>query len=164
MKKEKRDKPEEVYSDSKIIEVIKTSYELGHEHKFITGLIVRRANGKIVPITKPYYKYLNKNDIEDLYLLYINGKVDNYIETRLLGSLTVFIRSTQEGKRVMIHKEIHTFCDATLKRVLNKLKKYNKDVKYGYANLSPSDANAEYLQFYEEDIEECLKHHDQMRR
>nr|GEU64651.1 probable aldo-keto reductase 2 [Tanacetum cinerariifolium] len=69
MKKEKRDKPEEVYSDSKIVEVIRTSYELGHEYKFITELIVRRANGKIDPITEPYYKYLNKNDIDVLYLL-----------------------------------------------------------------------------------------------
>nr|GEX74773.1 hypothetical protein [Tanacetum cinerariifolium] len=49
--KEKRDKPEEVYSDSKIVEVIRTSYELGHEHKFIKELIMRRANGKIDPIT-----------------------------------------------------------------------------------------------------------------
>ncbi|GKE57940.1 hypothetical protein Tco_1497125, partial [Tanacetum coccineum] len=44
------------------------------------------------------------------------------------------------------------------------LEKYKKDVKYGYANLSPSDDNAEYLRFYEEDIRECLKHRDQTRR
>nr|GEY57660.1 hypothetical protein [Tanacetum cinerariifolium] len=67
-------------------------------------------------------------------------------------------------KRVMIHKEIHKFCDAMLKRVLEGLRKYNKDVKYGYANPGPSDADAEYLRIYEEDIEEQLKHHDQMRR
>ncbi|GJW46645.1 hypothetical protein Tco_0078291 [Tanacetum coccineum] len=196
--KEKRDKPKEVYSDSKIVELIRTSYELGHEHKFITEIIVRRTNGKINPITKPDYKYLNKNEIEDLYLLCINGKVDNYKETRSLGSLTVFIKSTtiwervhdlqlgveiyqenmnlttstitflgiereklltitskplvgmiyensKKEKRVMIHKEIHKFCDATLKRFLEKLKKYNKDVKYRYVVPSPSDADAEYL-------------------
>ncbi|GJV28992.1 hypothetical protein Tco_1385440 [Tanacetum coccineum] len=74
--KEKRDKPEEVYSDSKIVEVIKTSYELD-------------------------YKYLNKNDIGD--------------------------------------------------------------VKYGYVDPSPSDADVEYLKFYEEDTEDHLKHQDQMR-
>ncbi|GJV02642.1 hypothetical protein Tco_1336211 [Tanacetum coccineum] len=53
-----------------IIEVIRTSYELGHEHKFITEIIAKIANGKIDLITEPYYKYLNKNDIEDLYLLF----------------------------------------------------------------------------------------------
>ncbi|GKC18437.1 hypothetical protein Tco_1020587 [Tanacetum coccineum] len=211
MKKEKRDKPKEVYSDSKIVKVIRTSYELGHEHKFITELIVRIANGKIDPITEPDYKYLNKNEIEDLYLLCINGKVDNYRETGLLGSLTVFIRSTviwervhdfqlgmesyhqkvnltaptitfpgikdhelftitskpvvgmiyensKKEKRVMIHNEIYKFCDATLKRVMEKLKKYNKDVKYRYVDPSLSDADDEYLRFYEEDIEDRLKH------
>ncbi|GJU91034.1 retrovirus-related pol polyprotein from transposon TNT 1-94 [Tanacetum coccineum] len=192
--KEQRKNPEEFYSDSKIVKVIKISYEL-----------------------EPDYKYLNKNDIEDLYPLCINGKVKDYKEIVLLGSLIVFIRSTviwervndfqlgmesyqqkvnlttptitfpgikreklftitsepvigmiyennKKEKRVMIHKEINKFCDATLKRVLEILRKYNKDVKSGYANLSPSDVDAEYLRFYEEDIEECLKHHDQMRR
>ncbi|GJS70583.1 hypothetical protein Tco_0703424 [Tanacetum coccineum] len=182
MKKEKRDKPKEVYSDSTIIEVIRTSYELGHEHKFITGLIVRRANGKIVPITKPYYKYLNKNDIEDLYLLYINGKVDNYIETRLLGSLTVFIRSTVIWERVhdfqlgiestsrkstLLLQQSHSLLLKNMNCLpspMNRLKKYNKDVKYGYVDPCPSDANVEYLRYYGEDIEDILKHRDQMRR
>ncbi|GJX39395.1 hypothetical protein Tco_0252698 [Tanacetum coccineum] len=166
--KQLRDKPEEVYLESKIIEVIGTSYELGHEHKFITKIVVRRGNGKIDLITKPDYKYLNKNDIEDLYLLFINGKVKDY--TGLFGSLFVFIKSTiiwervhdlqlgmesyqqkvnlsaptitflgierkklfsitsklvtgmiyknnKKEKRVMILKEIHKFCDTTLKRV-----------------------------------------------
>ncbi|GJT31777.1 mitotic checkpoint serine/threonine-protein kinase BUB1 [Tanacetum coccineum] len=143
--------------------------------------------------------------------LCINGKVDNYKETGLLGSLTIFIRSiiiwervhdfqlgmeshqqnvnltaptitfpgieeyelftitfkpvigmiyenSKKENRVMIHKEIHKFCDATLKRVLERLKKYNKDMKYGYVDPSPSDADAEYLRYYEEDIEDHLKH------
>ncbi|GKD26981.1 hypothetical protein Tco_1233195, partial [Tanacetum coccineum] len=122
------------------------------------------------------YKYLNKNDIEDLYMLCVNGKVKDYKETKLLGSLIIFIRSTviwervhdfqnsKKEKRVMIYKEIHKFCDATLKRVLEMLKKHNKDVKYGYANPCPSNANAEYLCYYEEEVEERLNHCDQMRR
>ncbi|GKA08066.1 hypothetical protein Tco_0687397 [Tanacetum coccineum] len=69
---------EEVYSNSKIVQVIKTYGELGHEHKFVTKIISRRANGIIVSITKPDYKNLNKNDIEDMYLLCINGKVEDY--------------------------------------------------------------------------------------
>ncbi|GJX25941.1 hypothetical protein Tco_0232237 [Tanacetum coccineum] len=65
-----------------------------HEHKFITEIIARRVNGSVVSITEPDYKNLNKNDIEDMYLLIVNGKVDDYIETRLLWSLSVFIGST----------------------------------------------------------------------
>nr|GEV23867.1 hypothetical protein [Tanacetum cinerariifolium] len=172
--------------------------ENSHEHKFITELIVRRANGKIGSMTKQDYKYLNKNDIEDLYMLCINVKVDNYRETGLLGLLIIFIRSTviwervhdfqpgmesyqqkvnlnastitflgieeyelfivtsksvigiiynnnKKEKKVVIYKEIHKFCDVTLKRVLERLKKYNKDVKYGYADPSPNGADVKYL-------------------
>nr|GEW47952.1 retrovirus-related Pol polyprotein from transposon TNT 1-94 [Tanacetum cinerariifolium] len=197
------DKPEEVYSESKIIEVIRTSYELGHEHKCITEIVVRIVNGMINPITDSDYKHVNKIDIEDLYLLCINGKVKDYRETGLLGSLSVFIRSSviwervydfhlgmesyqqkvnltasivtfpgiekkkqliktskpvvgliyensKKDKRVMILKEIPKFYDATLKRVLEMVKKYNKDVKYGYANPRPTNADSEYLEFYEE--------------
>ncbi|GJY25796.1 hypothetical protein Tco_0400522 [Tanacetum coccineum] len=166
-------KPKEmVYSNSKIIQVIKTYWELGHEHK-------------LVSITKPDYKNLNKNDIEDIYLLIMNGKVPDYAETGLLWSLSVFIRSSviwervhdfqlgiesyqqkvnltaptiyfpgvekhkmfsiiyepvhgiiyknsKKEKRVMRHSEIHKFCDATLNRVLEGLRSFNNDVKYGY--------------------------------
>ncbi|GJR60369.1 hypothetical protein Tco_1502531 [Tanacetum coccineum] len=68
---------EEIYSNSKIIQVIKTYWKLGHEHNFITEIVARRANECIVSITEPDYKNLNKNDIEDMYLLIMNGKVTN---------------------------------------------------------------------------------------
>ncbi|GJX76238.1 ribonuclease H-like domain-containing protein [Tanacetum coccineum] len=57
------------------MQVIKTYWELGHKHKFITEIVARRSNECIVSITKPDYKNLNKNDIEDIYLLIMNGKV-----------------------------------------------------------------------------------------
>ncbi|GKA62956.1 hypothetical protein Tco_0762475 [Tanacetum coccineum] len=210
-------KPTEVYSNLNIVQVIKTYRKFGHEHKFLTWIIARRANGSIVLITKPDYKNLNKNDIEDMYLLCINGKVDDYVETGLLWSLSVFIISTviwervhdfqlgvesyqqkinltaptitftsiekhkmfsiisepiygiiykniKKEKRVMRHQEIHKFCDATLKRVLEGLKSYNNDVKHGYVTPSLGKKDVEYLQLFEEEIEERLKHRDQMRR
>ncbi|GJS16749.1 hypothetical protein Tco_0411221 [Tanacetum coccineum] len=88
-------KPKEViYSNSNIIQVIKTYWELGHEHMFITEIVARRANDCIVSITEPDYKNFNKNDIEDIYFLIINSKVPDYAETGLLWSLSVFIRSS----------------------------------------------------------------------
>ncbi|GKA96236.1 hypothetical protein Tco_0818331, partial [Tanacetum coccineum] len=94
-------KPKEViYSNSKIIQVIKRYWELGHEHKFITDLVARRGNECIVSITEPDYKNLNKNDIEDMYLLIMNGKVPDYAETGLLWSLSVFIISSVIWERV----------------------------------------------------------------
>ncbi|GJW76920.1 hypothetical protein Tco_0138602 [Tanacetum coccineum] len=122
---------------------------------------------------KDYYKYLNKNDIEDLYMLCVNGKVKDYKETGLLGSFSIFIRSTiiwervhdfQLGMESYQQKVNLTAPKITFPESLEMLKKYNKDVKYGYADPSPSDAYAEYLQFYEEYIIDQLKHRDQVRR
>ncbi|GJT33276.1 hypothetical protein Tco_0923695, partial [Tanacetum coccineum] len=211
-------KPKEVvYLNSKIIQVIKTYWELGHEHKFITEIVARTANECIVSITELDYKNLNKNDIEDIYLLIMNGKVPDYAEIGLLWSLLVFIRSSviwervhdfqlgiesyqqkvnltaptisfpgiekhkmfsiiyepvhgiiyknsKKEKRVMRHSEIHKFCDATLNRVLEGLKSYNNDVKYGYKQRDLTEDEVEYLKLFEEEIEVRLKYRNQMRR
>ncbi|GJS71318.1 hypothetical protein Tco_0704159 [Tanacetum coccineum] len=138
------------------------------------------SNSKI-----PDYKNLNKNDIEDIYLLIMNGRVPDYADTGLLWSLSIFIRRIEEHdmfsiiyepvhgiiyknskkeKRVMRHIEIHKFCEATLNRVLEGLKSYNNDVKYGYAQKDLSKDETEYLNFFEEEIEERLKHRRHMRR
>nr|GEV50777.1 hypothetical protein [Tanacetum cinerariifolium] len=74
----------EIYSNSKIVQIIKTYWELGHEHKFITEIVARRENKSIISITESDYKNLNKNDIEDMYMLIVNHKVDDYAETGLL--------------------------------------------------------------------------------
>ncbi|GJU09237.1 hypothetical protein Tco_1125667 [Tanacetum coccineum] len=182
-----------------------------------TEIVARRANECIVSITEPDYKNLNKNDIEDMYLLIMNGKVPDYAKTGLVWSLSVFIRSSviwermhdfqlgiesyqhkvnlnaptisfpgvekyrmfsiiyepvhgiiyknsKKDKRVMRHSEIHKFCDATLNRVLEGLKSYNNDVKYGYVQRELTNNKVEYLKLFEEEIEVRLKHRNQMRR
>ncbi|GJS98819.1 hypothetical protein Tco_0819989 [Tanacetum coccineum] len=71
-------------------QVVKTYWELGHEHKFITEIVARRANKYLVSITEPDYKNLNKNDIEDIYLLIMNGKVPRFMKNHdSLWSLSV---------------------------------------------------------------------------
>nr|GEV99453.1 hypothetical protein [Tanacetum cinerariifolium] len=151
-------KPKKViYSNLKIIQVIKTYRELGHEYKFITEIIARRANECIVSITEPDFKNLNKNDIEDMYLLIMNGKVPDYAERRLLWN-------SKKEKRVMRHLEIHKFCDATLNRVLEGLKRYNNDVKYGYIQRDLTKDEVEYLKLFKEEIEDRLKYQRQIRR
>ncbi|GKA15611.1 hypothetical protein Tco_0695358, partial [Tanacetum coccineum] len=63
-----------------IVQVIKTYGELGHEQKFVTKIIARRANGSIVSIIEPDYKNLNKNDIKDMYLLCLAGYYRRFIK------------------------------------------------------------------------------------
>ncbi|GJX91698.1 hypothetical protein Tco_0345024, partial [Tanacetum coccineum] len=63
-------------------------------HEEEREIVARRANECIMSIIEPDYKNLNKNNIEDMYLLIMNSKVPDYAETGLLWSLSVFIRSS----------------------------------------------------------------------
>ncbi|GKB22930.1 hypothetical protein Tco_0862331 [Tanacetum coccineum] len=145
------------YARYVIDQIIKTYWELGHENKFIIKIFARRENGSIVSITEPDYKNLNKNDIEDMYLLIVNHKVDDYAETglfyqqqvnltaRTITFLDIIYENNKKEKRVTTHQEVHKFCDATLKRVLEGLKSYNNDVKYGYVTYNLSKEDVKYL-------------------
>ncbi|GJY20756.1 hypothetical protein Tco_0393322 [Tanacetum coccineum] len=113
------------------------------------------------------------NDIEDMYLLIMNGKVPDYAETWLLWSLSVFIRSSVIWERVhdfqlgiesyqqkvnltaptISFPGINKFCDATLNKVLEGLRSYNNDVKYGYIQRDLTNEEVEYLKLFEEEIE-----------
>ncbi|GKA10367.1 hypothetical protein Tco_0689800 [Tanacetum coccineum] len=133
-------------------------------------------------IVQPDYKNLNKNDIEDIYLLIMNGKVPDNADTGLLCykqkvNLTaptitflgieehdmfsiiyepvheIIYKNSKKEKWVMRHTEIHKFCDATLNRVLEGLKRYNNDVKYGYVQKDLTKDEIEYLKLFEEEIE-----------
>ncbi|GJT09346.1 hypothetical protein Tco_0856388 [Tanacetum coccineum] len=144
-KQKEPEKPkEEVYSNSKIIQVIKTYWELGHEHKFVTEIVARIANECIVSITEPDYKNLNKNDIEDMYLLIMNGKVPDYAETGLLCY----------QQKVNLTAPTMSFPGVEKHRiVLEGLKSYNNDVKYGYVQRELTNDEVEYLKLFEEEIE-----------
>ncbi|GKB91907.1 hypothetical protein Tco_0964179 [Tanacetum coccineum] len=178
--KDPRKPKEEIYSNSKIIQVIKTYWELGHEHKFITEIVARRANDCIVSITEPDYKNLNKNDIEDIYFSVIwervhdfQLRIKSYQQKVNLTALTItfpgikehdmfsiiydpvhgiIYKNSKKEKRAMRHTEIHKFCDATLNRVLEGLKSYDNDVKYGYVQKDLTKDETEYLKLFEEDI------------
>ncbi|GJY46366.1 ribonuclease H-like domain-containing protein [Tanacetum coccineum] len=130
---------------------------------------------------EPDNKNLNKNDIEDIVLVDYNikvlglcrykiAKVFNRYSTRSSSEYGksllhgIIYKNSKKEKRVMRHSEIHKFCDATLNRVLEGLKSYNNDVKYGYVQKDLTKEEAEYLKLFEEEIEERLKHRRQMRR
>ncbi|GJY28186.1 hypothetical protein Tco_0403953 [Tanacetum coccineum] len=75
------------------------------KHKFITRVVAkRRANEHIVSITKPNYKNLNKNDIEDMYLLIMNGKECYQLKVNLAALLIFFpgIDSIKRGSLCLL--------------------------------------------------------------
>ncbi|GKC66366.1 hypothetical protein Tco_1098964 [Tanacetum coccineum] len=184
-------KPKEViYSNLKIIQLIKTYWELGREHNFITEIVARRANECIVSITELDYKNLNKNDIEDMYLLIMNGKVPNYAKTGLLWSLSVFIRSSVIWERVhdfqlgiksyqqkvnltaptisfpMVekHKMFSIIYEPVHGVIYKNSKKEKRVMRHSEIHKDLTNEEVEYLKLFEEEIEVRLKYRNQMRR
>ncbi|GKB75991.1 hypothetical protein Tco_0942886 [Tanacetum coccineum] len=134
---------------------------------------------------------LNKNDIEDIYLLIMNGKIPDYADTGLLWSLSVFIRSLVIWERVhdfqlgiksyqqkvnltaptitftgMEEHDMFSIIYELVHGIIykNSLKSYNNDVKYRYVQKDLTKDETEYLKLFKEEIEERLKHRRQMRR
>ncbi|GJW56852.1 hypothetical protein Tco_0103583 [Tanacetum coccineum] len=95
----KRSDPYEVFSDQKIVELIRIPYDQGYGKEFMKEIIVKRVDGHMCSFSESDYKYLNKNDIKDLYLMCLKGKI-NYRENGILKSLNVFIRSSVILERV----------------------------------------------------------------
>ncbi|GJW10851.1 hypothetical protein Tco_1576678 [Tanacetum coccineum] len=95
----KRAYPNKVYSDQRIVDVIKIQYDPGHEQEFMKEIVVKRADGEYSSFSELDYKYLHKNNIEDMYLMCLNVKI-KYHETGILKSLNVLIRSSVIWERV----------------------------------------------------------------
>ncbi|GJY10110.1 hypothetical protein Tco_0378295 [Tanacetum coccineum] len=159
---------EEVYSNSKIIQVVKTYWELGHEHKFITEIVARRANKSTMIWERVHDFQLGIESYQQKVNLTAPTMTFPGIEDHEMFSIIyepvhgIIYKNSKKEKRVMRHSEIHKFCDATLNRVLEGLKSYNNDIKYGYVQKDLTKDEAEYLKLFEEEIEERLKHHRQM--
>ncbi|GJU72040.1 ribonuclease H-like domain-containing protein, partial [Tanacetum coccineum] len=86
----------------RITEVVRITTDQPHGLDFMEQIIVMRENDRPNSFSEANFKYLNKNDIEDLYYLCRNKKV-NYRETKLMNSLITFIR------RRVIWERVHDF-------------------------------------------------------
>ncbi|GJT29300.1 hypothetical protein Tco_0909575 [Tanacetum coccineum] len=136
------------------------------------------------------YKYLNKNDIKDLYLMCLNRKIE-HLRNELLKSLIVFIRSSviwdrvhdyQLGMesyqmKVNLTSPILGFPNIEAEKPYsittlpfvgfiyenNKKQKRIMDIDE-IPKLSLSKEDADMMVFYEEYIQVHIRHRDQMRR
>ncbi|GKD51354.1 hypothetical protein Tco_1280330, partial [Tanacetum coccineum] len=86
---EERNDPDEYFSNHKIVKVVRVTTKQQHKLDFMEQIIVIREDEKPDNFSKDDFKYLNKNDIEDIYYLYPNKKV-NYRENKLLNSLMTY--------------------------------------------------------------------------
>ncbi|GJZ70514.1 hypothetical protein Tco_0634064 [Tanacetum coccineum] len=66
-----------VYSKSSIQEVVNVDVENHFQHDYMAKITVKRADSQKYTFSKADYKYLNLNDIKDMYLYMMQGKLDH---------------------------------------------------------------------------------------
>ncbi|GKD35674.1 hypothetical protein Tco_1251183 [Tanacetum coccineum] len=91
--------PKDYYSNHRITEVVRIVTDQPHGLDFMEQILVMRANDKPNSFSEADFKYLNKNDIEDLYYLCRSKEIDNQ-KVKLMNSLIMFIRSCVIWERV----------------------------------------------------------------
>ncbi|GJU11466.1 hypothetical protein Tco_1133862 [Tanacetum coccineum] len=76
-----------VYTEKKIVDVVRVQFDQGYGEEYMTEIVVKRADGGYSEFTESDYKYLHKNDTKDMYLMCINGIIKDYRQTGLLKVL-----------------------------------------------------------------------------
>ncbi|GJU75198.1 hypothetical protein Tco_1272268 [Tanacetum coccineum] len=150
--KKVKDNPEELFFDHIIIEFVRVTTEQQHWLDYIDQIIVMRENDKPYSFSEADFKYLNKNDIEDMYYLCLNKKervhdfqlgIESYqIKINLTVPTLIFLGieecdpfsivdkpttgfillNNKNKKRFMDLEELSKFCDANLEKVWNEVK------------------------------------------
>ncbi|GJW34781.1 hypothetical protein Tco_0057701 [Tanacetum coccineum] len=85
--------------DARITEVVRIITDQPHGLDFMEKILMMRDNDKPDSFSEADFKYLNKNDIEDLYYLCRSKEFDNR-KVKLMNSLITFIRSCVIWERV----------------------------------------------------------------
>ncbi|GKE51462.1 hypothetical protein Tco_1486618 [Tanacetum coccineum] len=111
-----RESTRDVYSRNKIIGIKKLTIVEWHNYKHLEWTTVRRDDDKLYTFKEGDYNRLRLQDIEDILLLLIQGKLTNLnIEER-------FIYQNKDKKnRLMCIDELHKFSDGTLNDVRSAL-------------------------------------------
>ncbi|GJX70871.1 hypothetical protein Tco_0308042 [Tanacetum coccineum] len=153
-----RESARDVYSRYRIIAITKLTIVEWHNYKHLDWIAVRRDDDKLYTFKEGDYKRLRLQDIEDMLLLLVQGKLKNLtIEERLALSVSlrisqrkVNIYSILQSQRFHILEqrqdeqidgidELHKFSDGTLDDVQTALKDHLKGIRMEKRRWSPQD-------------------------
>ncbi|GKE37848.1 hypothetical protein Tco_1461253 [Tanacetum coccineum] len=173
---------EDYFSDHMIVEVVRVTIEQQHMLDYMEKTIVMRENDKPNSFSTAEFKHLNKNDIEDMYYLCLNKKV-NFRENKLLNSLMTFMRSRVIWDRVLdFQLEIKSYQikinlttptlifpdieahDSYSIIVLKEVKL--KIIEIEFLKKAPllGELDLDIMKVYEREITKRLRHREQMRK
>ncbi|GKB05713.1 hypothetical protein Tco_0833908, partial [Tanacetum coccineum] len=148
-----RESARDVYSRYRILDVTKLKIIDWHNYKHLDWIIVRRNEDKLYTFKEGDYNKLHLQDIEDILLLLIQGKLTNLnVEERLALGVTLrisdlkrklayttysnprgFIYQNKDKKnRLMRIDELYKFSDGTLNDVRSALDDILKRIRMKY--------------------------------
>ncbi|GJY26289.1 hypothetical protein Tco_0401015 [Tanacetum coccineum] len=148
-----RESARDVYSKRRIIAVTKLQIVEWHNYKHLDWITVRRDDDKLYKFKEGDFNRLRIQDIEDMLLLLVQGKLTNLtVEERLAFnvSLRMFTRSiviqrrvedlqlgfiyhNKDKKNILMHiDELHKFSDGTLNDVRTALNDLLKGIWMKY--------------------------------
>ncbi|GKA25317.1 hypothetical protein Tco_0711426 [Tanacetum coccineum] len=142
--------------DARITEVVRITTDQLYGLDFMEQINVMRENDKPGSFSEADFKYLNKNDIEDLYYLCQNKKsgIESYqIEINLTAPTLIFPGIEAHDPYSIVDKPI------TCLIYLN-----NKDEKRFWKKPPRlGELDLDIMKAYEREITKRLRHHEQMR-
>ncbi|GKE02568.1 hypothetical protein Tco_1390551 [Tanacetum coccineum] len=137
-----KESAKDVYSRRRIIAVIKPQIVEWHGYKHLDWITVRRADDKLYSFKEGDFKRLRLQDIEDMLILLVQGKLTNLkVEECIAFSEAYtaypnprgFIYQNRDKKnRLMRLDELYKFCDGTLNDVRTALDDRLKVIRIEY--------------------------------
>ncbi|GJZ83949.1 hypothetical protein Tco_0649122 [Tanacetum coccineum] len=146
-----RESAHDVYSRNRIIAIKKLTIVEWHNYKHLEWITVRRDDDKLYTFKEGDYNRLRLQDIEDMLLLLVQGKLTNLnIEERLALGVSLsdlkrktpytaysnprgFIYQNQDKKNILMHiDKLHKFSDGTLNDVRSALDDTLKRIRMKY--------------------------------
>ncbi|GJS26753.1 hypothetical protein Tco_0487373 [Tanacetum coccineum] len=170
-----------------IVKVVRVTTEQQHRLHYMDQIIVMRENDKPDSFSKADFKYLNKNNIEDMYYLCRNKKlgIKSYqIKINLTAPTLIFLGieecepfsivdkpttgliylNNKNEKRFMDLEELPHFCDSTLEKVLKEVNMKIFETEFLKKAPLLGSLDLIIMKAYEREIKKRLSHREHMRR
>ncbi|GJW46007.1 hypothetical protein Tco_0077653 [Tanacetum coccineum] len=137
-----RESAHDVYSKRRIIVVTNLQIIEWHDYKHLDWITVRKDDDKLYTFKEGDFKRLRLQDIEDMLILLVQGKLTNLnVEDRLAfgvsqrmftRSIVIQRRNKDKKNKLMRIDELHKFSDGTLDDVRTALNDHLKGIRIEY--------------------------------
>nr|GEX69145.1 hypothetical protein [Tanacetum cinerariifolium] len=118
-----------IKSHMKILSVVSLKTFSRYGYTYLKEIVLRRVDYQGYKISEADFKNLHPNDFEDMYMLHLQGKLNQLSGSDKVSLFNVVNLDRNNQKNIMMETEVHKFSDGTLIRILEKLDHMVKDFR-----------------------------------